>query len=218
MRGITSRLDIVWSSNGLELKRSEAIKSSLTINDSVIYNDSYTIPQLGTVDEGRIYQCGIIINQEILIVVNANVTLDVTGGFMSTLFTLIIFYLLFYIVPELLIDISQSIEGSIIGLPHTLVCTAIVVVGVSPSLVKVEWSGSTSLSESPRVSVFTQTYTMSQHRLHFGKTLAFAPLLGHDVEEYTCSVMVTGFDKAGNSEAIMVMASGKHSGLYVAIP
>ena len=34
------------------------------------------------------------------------------------------------------------------------------------------------------------------------------------MEEYTCSVTVTGFDEAGNSKAIMVMASGKHSALY----
>ena len=79
MRGITSRVDIVWSSNGLELRRIEGIQSNLTINDSVLYTDSYTIPQLGTVDEGRTYQCGIIINQAIPIIVNGSVTLDVTG-------------------------------------------------------------------------------------------------------------------------------------------
>ena len=79
VRGITSRVDIVWSSNGLELRRIEGIQSNLTINDSVLYTDSYTIPQLGTVDEGRTYQCGIIINQAIPIIVNGSVTLDVTG-------------------------------------------------------------------------------------------------------------------------------------------
>ena len=81
VKGITSRLDIVWSSNGLELKRIEGIKSSLTINDSLLYSDSYTIPQLGTVDEGRTYQCGIVINQPLPIIVNASITLDVTGRF-----------------------------------------------------------------------------------------------------------------------------------------
>ena len=79
VRGITSRVDIVWSSNGLELRKIEGIVSNLTQDNSVIYMDSYTIPQLGTVDEGRTYQCGIIINQEIPIVVNGAITLDVTG-------------------------------------------------------------------------------------------------------------------------------------------
>ena len=79
VRGITSRVDIVWSSNGLELRKIEGIVSNLTQDNSVIYMDSYTIPQLGTVDEGRTYQCGIIINQGIPIVANGAITLDVTG-------------------------------------------------------------------------------------------------------------------------------------------
>ena len=107
-----------------------------------------------------------------------------------------------------MIDISQSVDGSIIGLPHSLMCTAIVVVGVSPSLVKVEWSGSTSLSESPRVSIFNQSSTGSQHRLKFGRTVTFSPLLVHDIGEYICSVTVTSFDKIGDSESVMVMANG----------
>ena len=107
-----------------------------------------------------------------------------------------------------MIDISQSVEGSVIGLPHTLICTAIVVTGVSPSLVKVEWSGSTTLSESPRVAIFNQSVTGSQHRLKFGRTVTFSPLLSHDMGEYTCSLMVTGFDRIGNSESVIVMANG----------
>ena len=79
MRGITSRVDIVWSSNGLELRRIEGIESSLTINNSVMYMDSYTISHLGTVDENRTYQCGIIIKQALPITVNNSITLDVMG-------------------------------------------------------------------------------------------------------------------------------------------
>ena len=72
-------MDIVWSSNGLLLRRIEGTQSNLTINGSVLYMDSYTIPQLGTVDEDRTYQCGIVINQAVPITVNGNITLDVTG-------------------------------------------------------------------------------------------------------------------------------------------
>ena len=114
----------------------------------------------------------------------------------------------YYTVPKVLIDISQSVEGSIIGLPHTLVCTAIVVVGVSPPLVKIEWSGNSSLSESPRVTIFNQTNTRSHHRLKFSRTVTFTPLLGHDIGEYTCSVTVIGFDRSGNSDSVMVMTNG----------
>ena len=79
VRGITSRMDIVWSSNDMELKRTEGIESSLLKNKSVIYMDLYTISQLGTVDEGRTYQCGIIISQQLPITVNNSITLDVNG-------------------------------------------------------------------------------------------------------------------------------------------
>ena len=113
------------------------------------------------------------------------------------------------LVPQILIDISQSVEGSVVGLPHTLICTATVVIGVSPSLVKVGWSGSSSLSESPRVTIFNQTYTGSQFKLIFGRTVTFSPLLNYDNGEYTCSVIVTGFHGNGNSQNVMVMADGK---------
>ena len=82
------------------------------------------------------------------------------------------------------------------------------VIGVSPSLVKVEWSGHTSLSESPRISIFNQSSTGSQHRLKFGRTVTFSPLLDHDIGEYICSVTVTSFDRIGDSESVMVMANG----------
>ena len=113
------------------------------------------------------------------------------------------------LVPKIPIDISQSVEGSIIGLPHTLVCTATVVVGVSPPLVKIEWNEGTSLSESPRVSMFDQASSKSQHRLKFSRTVTFSPLLGHDTGKYTCSVTVTGFDSVDTSESITVTTNGK---------
>ena len=114
------------------------------------------------------------------------------------------------LVPEILIDISQSVEGSIIGLPHTVVCTATVVFGVSPSLVSVEWSGSSSLLEPSRISVFDQASSRSQDRLKFTRTVTFSPLLGHDIGEYTCSVTVTGFDSVSISDNVTVVTNGKH--------
>ena len=81
VRGITSRVDIVWSSDHLELKRIEGIDPNSTNNNSVIYMDSYTISQLGTDDENRTYQCEIIINTALPITVNDSITLDVTSEF-----------------------------------------------------------------------------------------------------------------------------------------
>ena len=69
----------MWSSNGSELRRIEGFESTLTKPSSVIYLDSYTISQLETVDEGRTYQCEVVINQPLPIIVNDSITLDVSG-------------------------------------------------------------------------------------------------------------------------------------------
>ena len=78
-------MDIVWSSNGLELRRIEGAESNFAQGNSVIYMDSYIISQLGTTDEGRAYQCGIVINRPLPTIVNDNIILDVVGEFTITL-------------------------------------------------------------------------------------------------------------------------------------
>ena len=83
VRGITSRVDIVWSSNGLMLKLTEAINHTSTSNNSVIYTDIYTIPQLNTSDEGRNIQCDTFINAVSTITASDSVTLNVTGKYLQ---------------------------------------------------------------------------------------------------------------------------------------
>ena len=64
VRGITSRVDIVWSSDGTELERINNITVSM-VNLSVVYSENYTISQLSTSDHGRIIQCDVVINNSI---------------------------------------------------------------------------------------------------------------------------------------------------------
>ena len=78
VRGITSRVDIVWSSGGTELDRMDGV-SSTTRGNSLVYTDSYTISQLGTTDEGRMIQCEAVINASPSVMASDSVTLDVTG-------------------------------------------------------------------------------------------------------------------------------------------
>ena len=80
VRGITSRVDIVWSSNGTELNRTDGISSN-KINNSLVYTDSYTISQLNTTDDGRIVLCEIIINANLLVMAIDNIMLGVTGEY-----------------------------------------------------------------------------------------------------------------------------------------
>ena len=92
-----------------------------------------------------------------------------------------------------------------VGQNHILTCTVTVPSGVSSSLVKVKWSGATSLSDSPRVTVSHVT----DHGLRYTTMITFSPLLSRDGGQYTCSVLVDGFDEADNSNNIMVMVNGK---------
>ena len=81
VRGITSRVDIVWSSNGVELKRIDGLNHSSMTNHSVMYTEYYTIPQLSTSDEHRIITCNVIINAMSLVSTTSNVTLNITGTY-----------------------------------------------------------------------------------------------------------------------------------------
>ena len=82
VRGITSRVDIVWSSGGTELQRMNGV-SSTTMDNSLVYTDSYTISQLSTDDEGRMIQCEVVINASPLVMASNSITLDVTGEYME---------------------------------------------------------------------------------------------------------------------------------------
>ena len=79
VRGITSTVDIIWSSDGRELQRMEGVNFSSTTDNSVVYTDTYSISQLNTTDDGREYQCEVVINTSPPVMANDSVTLDVIG-------------------------------------------------------------------------------------------------------------------------------------------
>jgi len=78
VRGITSRVDIVWSSNGTVLERVNSTTAT-TMGNSSVYTDSYTISQLNTTDDGRVIQCEVVINTIPAVMTSDNVMLDVTS-------------------------------------------------------------------------------------------------------------------------------------------
>ena len=78
VRGITSRVDIVWSSGGIELERMNGV-SSTTMDNSLVYTDSYTISQLSTTDDGRVIQCKGVINANPSVMTSDSITLNVIG-------------------------------------------------------------------------------------------------------------------------------------------
>ena len=80
VRGITSGVDIVWSSGGVELQRMNNV-SSIMMSNSLVYTNSYTISQLSTTDDSRVIQCEVVINTSPLVMASDTTTLDLIGMF-----------------------------------------------------------------------------------------------------------------------------------------
>ena len=80
VRGVTSRVDIVWSSDDTVLRRING-RTATTVDNSLVYTDSYTISPLSTIDEKRVYKCEVVINASPPIEDDDNIVLDVTGKF-----------------------------------------------------------------------------------------------------------------------------------------
>ena len=111
-----------------------------------------------------------------------------------------------FLVPKPSVNISQIVDSPNIEQNHNLTCTVTVVNGTSSSLVVINWSGRDLSIESSRVTISDQTNNGLQHT----RIITFSPILSEDRDQYTCSVSVTGFREANNSDSVMVMVSGKY--------
>ena len=78
-RGINSRVDVVWSRNGVEVEHIQNVNSTFSSPEVVVYTNIYTIPLLGTYDDNIVYECEVIINSSPPHKITDNTTLDVTG-------------------------------------------------------------------------------------------------------------------------------------------
>ena len=78
-RGITSRVDVIWSRDGVEVEHINDISSNFSSPEVVVYTNIYTIPLLGTYDDDIVYECEVIINSSPPLKISKDVTLNVFG-------------------------------------------------------------------------------------------------------------------------------------------
>ena len=78
-KGISSRVDVVWSRDGVEVESINDITSNFSSPEVVVYTNIYTIPLLSTYDDDTVYKCEVIINSNPLFRIRDNETLDVIG-------------------------------------------------------------------------------------------------------------------------------------------
>ena len=80
VRGINSQVDIVWSDvNSSKESISSDDVSGIMNFTSVLYRDSFNIPQLTTDHNGITYECEVIINADPPVAATDTFTLHVTG-------------------------------------------------------------------------------------------------------------------------------------------
>ena len=75
VRGITSRVDIVWRRDGREHDRTNGV-NNFRRGDTLVYTDSYTTGILNESDINVVYQCEVTINSKIPIISVDNFTLE----------------------------------------------------------------------------------------------------------------------------------------------
>ena len=76
---ITSRVDIIWSRDNVELKRTKDVNISYINNDTAVYVNYFNVSQVSTNDDDKVYGCKIIINQEPPLIAIGTTTLKVNG-------------------------------------------------------------------------------------------------------------------------------------------
>ena len=79
---------MVWSSGGTELQQTNDVSSTMMSN-SLVYTNSYTIPQLSTTDDGRVIQCQVMISTSPPLMATGSITLDVMGMYIYNVYVLI---------------------------------------------------------------------------------------------------------------------------------
>ena len=79
VRGITSMIDIIWSRDGVDVKRTTRASISSSLGSSIVYRDFYNISLVTTNEEEKLYQCRGVINTAPNLTALNNILLDVVG-------------------------------------------------------------------------------------------------------------------------------------------
>ena len=79
VRGLSSSIDIIWTSDGVEINRTSGASTGSSTSSFTLYRDFYNISLLTTAEEGRVFQCEGVINTTPNLTAESSTTLDVVG-------------------------------------------------------------------------------------------------------------------------------------------
>ena len=81
VRGISSSVDIIWTTGGRVVRRVDNITADIEQNESTVYTDSFEISSLSAIDNGREYHCTVVINANQPVTSSNQITLILPGEF-----------------------------------------------------------------------------------------------------------------------------------------
>ena len=84
VRGITSTVDIIWTTGNTQVRRVNNVTASSNINSSSIYNDSFIIPSLNLSDIGSVYECEVLINSVLPITDKTDFIVPIPGTYIHS--------------------------------------------------------------------------------------------------------------------------------------
>ena len=161
----------MWINNGSNLDMIKHVNISLLRGNTAIYSAFYTLPLLRTTDNGRVFQCEVVINTNPPVMATGSVTLDVT-------------------VPNPTVSITPSgpIQGAMVGSPQDIQCTASTVSGVELNSVMISWigPGGDTITNGSRVTISPTSGSGN----NYTSSLQFMYLMEGDEGTYECSVMI----------------------------
>ena len=85
VRGISSSVDIIWTTGGRLVRRVYNITADIE-DDYAIYTDSFEISSLSAIDNGREYQCTVVINAIQPVYGSDQITLMFPGEYSKIIF------------------------------------------------------------------------------------------------------------------------------------
>ena len=83
VKGITSTVDIIWTTGNTQVRRVNNVTASSNINSSSIYNDSFIIPSLRISDVRNVYQCQVLINSVLPTATTADFIISIPGTYVQ---------------------------------------------------------------------------------------------------------------------------------------
>ena len=81
MRGVTSDVEVVWRRDNTIVQTTGVTAATTTLENLLVYRDSYTIARLNTSDDNIEYRCRLAIRASPVVKAETTVTLDVTGEY-----------------------------------------------------------------------------------------------------------------------------------------